>query len=279
MIDAGAGRRAELPADPDVLAPMGDAFDSELAQGLAELGLGDAPAATPLAKRTYEAHARLLREWNAVINLTAIREPEAVARRHVCDSLAAVPTLAALVRPGDTLLDLGSGGGYPGLPLAAALPLSRVGLLDSVAKKARFLAVAGAAVEAILSERPEYAPVIESIPERAEAVAGEPDQRGSWDVVVARAVGTLAEIVELALPLTREGGTVVAWKREEEGGVLRVELRDAGSIIRAAGGGRPSVVRVAAAMLPGHRLVVVTKERSTPSSYPRAVGVRRRRRR
>jgi hypothetical protein len=80
------------------------------------------------------------------------------------------------------------------------------------------------------------------------------------------------------LPLTREGGTVVAWKREEEGGGLRRELQGAGSIIRAAGGGRPRVVPVTAAGLEGHRLVVVPKERTTPIAYPRPAGVRRRRR-
>ena len=79
------------------------------------------------------------------------------------------------------------------------------------------------------------------------------------------------------MPLAREGGWVVAWKREEERGGLRAELRDAGSIIRATGGGRPEVVVVEAAGLPGHRLVMVPKERPTPASYPRPTGVRRRR--
>ena len=72
--------------------------------------------------------------------------PEGIARRHVCDALSAVPVLEPLVRLGMSLLDIGSGGGYPGLPLAAALPLGGVSLLDSVGKKARFLEVAGDAV-------------------------------------------------------------------------------------------------------------------------------------
>ncbi len=191
-----------------------------------------------------------------------------------------------MVRPRATLLDLGSGGGYPGLPLAAALSLSRVGLLDSVGKKARFLSVAGAAVAAILAtdgadEESEAngtdAPLIEAIAERAEDLAEEADHRGAWDLVVARAVGSLAEVIELGLPLTRVGGVVVAWKREVERGGLRAELRDAGSIIRATGGGRPEVVTVDAVTLPGHRLVFVSKERPTPSAYPRPAGMRKRR--
>ena len=141
--DPGAGAtRRELPSDALDLAPMGEAFERAIDSGLAELGIADGPAGTQRARRSYEAHARLLRDWGAVINLTAIREPADVARRHVCDSLSAVPHLSGLVRSPMSLLDIGSGGGYPGLPLAAALPLARVGLLDSVSKKARFLAVA-----------------------------------------------------------------------------------------------------------------------------------------
>jgi 16S rRNA (guanine527-N7)-methyltransferase len=180
------------------------------------------------------------------------------------------------------------------LPLAAALPLSRVGLLDSVGKKARFLAVAAMAVREALadgapaqlveadmavSDRELAWPHIEAIGERAEDLAEEPDHREAWDVVTARAVGSLAEVLELAMPLTRVGGTVVAWKREEERGGLRAELQDAGSIIRASGGGRPEVLAIEAAGLAGHRLVIVTKERPTPASYPRPAGVRRRRQR
>lgn len=259
---------------------MGEAFDAALESGLTELGLLDAAAANPVARRTYEAHARLLRDWSNAINLTAIREPTEVARRHTVDSLSAVPLLAELAPPGASLLDIGSGGGYPGLPLAAALPLSRVGLLDSVGKKARFLSVAGEAVSTILRDGPEGpGPRIDAIAERAEDLAEEPEDRGAWDVVIARAVGSLAEVVELGLPLTREGGSVVAWKREEERGGLRSELQRAGSIIRAVGGGRPQVVSIGAASLPGHRLVVVPKARPTPASYPRPAGVRKQRKR
>ena len=131
---------------------MGEVFDAALESGLTELGLLGTGAASDVARRSYEAHARLLRDWNTAINLTAIRDPEMTARRHVCDSLSAVPHLAELVVPGMRLLDIGSGGGYPGLPLAAALPLGRVDLLDSVQKKARFLDVAGSAVAAVLAE-------------------------------------------------------------------------------------------------------------------------------
>ena len=277
-----AAPRRELPTDPATLEPMGEAFDAALDAGLTELDLLDARAASPIARRTYEAHARLLRDWNKAINLTAIRDPEGIAVRHVCDSLSAVPHLEPLVKPGTSLLDIGSGGGYPGLPLAAALPLGGVSLLDSVGKKSRFLEVAGDAVSAILAEAeddPEEATQIEAIGERAETIAEIDEVREAWDLVVSRAVGSLAEVLELSLPLTKIGGTVAVWKREEERGGLREELQGAGSIIRAAGAGRPRVLRIEAASLSDHRLVLVAKERPTPVAYPRPAGVRRRKQR
>ncbi len=278
MTEPAAPRR-ELPTDPAGLEAMGPDFEAALERGLAELGLLETRAASPLARRSYEAHARLLRDWNRAINLTAIRDPEGVAVRHVCDSLSAVPHLEGLVRPGMSLLDIGSGGGYPGLPLAAALPLGGVSLLDSVGKKARFLEAAGEAVAAILAEDDPEAVQIEAIAERAESVARIEEVREAWDIVVSRAVGSLAEVLELSLPLTSIGGTVAVWKREEEGSGLRGELQGAGSIIRAAGGGRPRVLPVEAASLEDHRLVLVAKERPTPVAYPRPAGVRRRKQR
>jgi 16S rRNA (guanine527-N7)-methyltransferase len=258
---------------------MGEAFEAALEASLGELNLLESAAATPLARRTYEAHARLLRDWNTAINLTAIREPANIATRHVADSLSALAVLTDLAGPGTTLLDIGSGGGYPGLPLAAALPLGRLGLLDSVSKKARFLGVAGDAVATILAEGSNSAPTIEAINERAEDLAEEPEHRGAWDIVTTRAVGSLADVIELSMPLTREGGTMVAWKHEDGRDGLHTELRRAGSIIRATGGGRPTVISVKGESLADHRLVVIPKERLTPAGYPRPVSMRKRRKR
>jgi 16S rRNA (guanine527-N7)-methyltransferase len=269
--------RSPLPTRPAELPPLGSAFEEALDAGLEELGLRGGPAGAPAARRSYEAHARLLAAWGAAINLTAIREPAAVARRHVCDALSAVPHLLDRLAEGGTLLDLGSGAGYPGLPLAGAMPLSRVALVESVAKKARFLEVAAAAVSASLAPTSgDAAPAIEVLPERAEDLAEEGRHRARWEAVTARAVGSLAEVVELGLPLLREGGWLVAWKRESQPGQLGAELRGAGRILRVIGGGRPQVLSVPGTSLAGHRLVIVRKERASPQGFPRPASVRRR---
>ena len=229
------------------------------------------------AKRAIDVHARLLIAWNAAINLTALREPEQIARNHVLDSLLAVPVLAA--RGPRSILDLGSGGGFPGLPLAAAMPVDRVALVDSIGKKAKFLEVAAAAVHTAMEEPGAPAPEITAIAERSEDLADDADHREAFDLVVARAVGSVAEVAELGLPLTAVDGHVAMWKRDAGDGALKEELAGAARITQAAGGGPARVVALAAAQrvgLEGHCLVVVEKLRPTPDRYPRPASERRR---
>jgi 16S rRNA (guanine527-N7)-methyltransferase len=200
-----------------------------------------------------------------------------MALNHVLDSLLAVPFLASL---GPTrILDLGSGGGFPGLPLAAALPVDHVTLVDSIGKKARFLGVAAAAVRDALDEPDAPAVEISALAERAEDLADEAGQREAWDVAVARAVGSVAEVAELGLPLIKIGGQVVMWKRDDENDALDREIKDAARICQACGGGPPRVVKLDPAEaigLAGHCLVVVEKRRPTPDRYPRSAAERRR---
>jgi 16S rRNA (guanine527-N7)-methyltransferase len=276
--DGGVARaeRLPLPSSPADLPALGEIFETALDRGLSGLGLRDGPAGDPVARAGYEVHARLLLAWNRAINLTAVRDPAGVALRHVCDSLSALPLLAGRLPPGGGLLDLGSGGGYPGLPLAAALRPGRVSLLDSVAKKARFLSVASDAVRERLTGSGEPVPHIDAVRERAEDLAEDPDERGAWDAVTARAVGSLSEVVELGLPLLRPGGLLVAWKREDGQGGLHGELRAAGRLIHLAGGGRPEVVPVPGPDLTDHRLVVIRKERPSAANLPRPPSLRHR---
>lgn len=219
---------------------------------------------------------RLLLAWNRAINLTAIVEPRAIAILHVADSLAALPAIArgieATAGSGDVpsasarIVDLGSGAGFPGLPLAAALPATHVTLLDSVAKKTRFLA---AAIEAAgLSGR------ARARSSRAEELAREPEERGAAAVVTARAVGPLEDLVELAMPLLAPGGALVAWKR----GAIDDELAAASRAAHVLGASDPDVAPVEGIEeLRGHLLVTVRKTRPTPPGYPRDPVVRRRR--
>jgi 16S rRNA (guanine527-N7)-methyltransferase len=244
--------RAPLPADPSRCPPLPPDAQAALADGLAAMGLGDlpSPAVTALAD-----HLRLLLAWTGAVNLTAIRDPRAAVAAHVLDALAALPLLREYgVR---ALLDLGSGGGYPGLPLAIALPTERALLVDSIGKKARFLATAVTGLG--LADRVEVAA------ERAETLAADPRHRGRWPAVTARAVAALPELVELAFPLLAPGGLLVAWKRSEIG----EERLRAMPALAALGGGTLDVLQVAPPVPAGHVLVVCRKTGRTPASWPR----------
>ena len=245
-------RVAETPALPNE-------YHDALARGLDALAL----ELSEEARSAIDGHARLLLAWTGSINLTSIREPAAVALGHVVDSLTALSLLRA--RDVDRFIDLGSGGGYPGLPLAAALPAARSLLIDPVAKKARFL-------EAVIGAT-SLTRIAEAAPLRAEALAGDERHRGQWPAVMARAVGGLAELVELAFPLLKPGGLLVAWKR----GDLTAELAAAERAVSALGGGHLEVHAVHVPGLDGHRLVVAQAGGRVPPAYPRDPGLRKRR--
>jgi 16S rRNA (guanine527-N7)-methyltransferase len=251
--------REPLPTRVEETSTLPTAYHDALDQGLSELGL----TLSPEARTAIDGHVRLLLAWTSAINLTAIRDPADVALAHVVDSLSAVPLLRE--RGVDRFIDLGSGGGYPGLPLAAALPSARALLLEPIRKKAAFLS---AIIEAVgLSDTVEAAPV------RAEALAADRRHRGRWPAVTARAVAGLAELIELALPLLQPGGLLVAWKR----GDLEEEWQAAERALSALGGGSLERHGVTIPGLAGHCLVVASAGRSVPAAYPRDPGVRRRR--
>jgi 16S rRNA (guanine527-N7)-methyltransferase len=213
-------------------------------------------------------HVRLLIAWNVAMNLTAIHDPAAIALRHVVDSLTAVEVLADLRDP--SILDLGSGGGFPGIPLAAVLPGHEGLLVESVRKKADFLSTVVLATGLGASVR------VGAI--RAEALAGDPRHRGRWPAVTARAVAGLAELLELAIPLLAPDGILVAWKRDDADGRLDAEVEAARRALLSRGGGeldcRPAT---AGDLLPNHVLVVVRPAGAVPDGYPREPAVRRRR--
>ena len=275
--DAGSGARAapagtdrqeeclDRPRDPlptrvescpPLSAAYADALDDALAAG--GLALDDA------ARTAIDGHVRMLLAWSGAINLTSVRDPAEVAVRHVADSLTALDILrdAGI----DGFLDLGSGGGFPGIPLAAAIPSIETLLIDSVGKKARFLGVAAEAIG--LAGRVRVGSV------RAEGLAADDRHRERWPALTARAVAGLAELVELAFPLLLPGGLLIAWKR----GDIEAEVAGARRAMDALGGGAIEVRPIALAALDGHCLVVVRRGRGpVPAAYPRDPAVRRRR--
>jgi 16S rRNA (guanine527-N7)-methyltransferase len=252
-------RREPLPTRVEDLPPLPHEYVDVLEACLAELRLSLPPA----ARRVIDDHVRLLLAWTSSINLTAIRDPAAVARLHVADSLTAIEPLRA--RGVESLVDLGSGGGYPGLPLAVALPAARTLLVDSVGKKARFL-------ETVV-EATGVGGHVRVAAERGEALARNPQHRERWQAVASRAVGSLADAVELGFPLLRPGGCVVAWKRLP----LDTELAAARRAVGGLGGGTIEVVRTTLRGLDDRVLAIGTKRGKTAAMYPRDPAERTRR--
>lgn len=246
--------RDPLPTCVKDLEPLPDAYLTTVRAGLPiELSAAQTGA--------IEDHVRLLMAWNRAINLSGIRDPETIAREHVLDSLAAVPLLREAGI--DEFVDIGSGGGYPGLPLAVALPARRALLVELIAKKARFLAVA---VEvAGVGDR------VNVEAARAETLALDPAHRGRWKAVVARAVADLSELAELSLPLLRPGGLLVAWKRRP----IDEEVARAARAVPRLGGRLAGLEVVSVPGLEDHVLAVVEKVAETPGEFPRNPAARR----
>lgn len=215
-----------------------------LERGLPELGV-DAACIPAL-----ESFSRALLEKNQVMNLTAITEPREVATLHLLDSLA-------LISPGGlssgSVVDVGTGAGFPGVPLAIALPESRVTLLDSLGKRITFLQET---CEALGLKN------TVCIHSRAEDFAK--DHREAFDAAVSRAVAGLPILCELCLPLVKVGGRFLAMKSSHE------EIGPAGSAISALGGRIGDVIDY---QIPTtgvvHRIVCIEKIRPTPKKYPR----------
>ena len=251
-MEKGVPARAQLPTDPTLLPPTERETLDALAPLLATAGL---PALDAVATRAITAHLRLLDAWNPAINLTRIVAPIERAERHLLDALVAAPLIEGLLgadaRGAARVADLGSGGGFPGIPLAARILSARANvrfdLIDATAKKARFLEAVAAASG--------LAPRLAVVCARAEALARDGDGP-RYDVIVARAVAPLAELARLATPLLRPGGSLVAWKRDADG--WAAELETAASLI---GGATIRVERVAAPRLAGALLVVVAPSR------------------
>lgn len=223
-------------------------LDQLLTEGFRELGL-------PLdetALRRYRIYYENLEETNRVMNLTAITGEEDVARLHFLDC-AALLQLADL--QGKTLVDVGTGAGFPGLALKIACPELKLTLLDSLDKRIGFLRDT--------CEKLDFADV-RCLHARAEEI---PDGlRESFDCASARAVARLNVLCELCLPYVRPGGAFLAMKGPE----LREEIREAYVALKALGG---TVEKTLDYTIPGtdvtHSAVLIRKTGPTPARYPR----------
>ncbi|HEX2222366.1 MAG TPA: 16S rRNA (guanine(527)-N(7))-methyltransferase RsmG [Candidatus Limnocylindria bacterium] len=206
-----------------------------------------------------ERYVAALLDANQRLNLTRVTEPEAVARDHLLDSLAALPLLDRC-SPGD-VVDLGSGGGVPAIPLALVRRELRWTLVESVGKKAAelrgFVTALGLGNVTVATGR-------------AEELGRDPVHRERYTVATARACAALPVLAEYALPLLKQGGVLLAWK-----GPLAAddpEVLAGTAAIRLLGGDRPRIEPAGVPALGGHRFVIVRKRRATPSRFPRRPG-------
>lgn len=209
----------------------------------------------------FEAYYRHLTEWNTRTNLTAITGYGEVRVLHFLDSLSVAYALPRKQLDGRKLIDVGSGGGFPGMPLAIAFPGLNVTLLEATGKKAEFLdaLVRGLAIGNVTT-----------LKGRAEDLGRRQEYRERYDFAVARAVAGMRTLVEYTLPFVRVNGIFIASK----GADASQEAEAASSGIQLLGGRVRQVVPIALPSLKEPRgLIVIEKIAATPAKYPRRAGV------
>ena len=238
-----------------------------LSEGAARLGFNLGAREIGLFQRYYE----MLVDWNRRVNLTAITDYEGVQVRHFVDSLTVGAALLEELgkkgeRPtapphGFAIADVGTGAGFPGVPLKTVWPQIKLMVNDSIGKKTAFLDTLAEA----LGLRD-----VEVVTARAEDLGQKKLYRERYDAVTARAVASLPVLCEYCLPLAKIGGFFLAPKK----GDISQELEGAGRAASLLGGDRP---RLHSFRLPGEEgeryVVVIRKVRATPPGYPRRVGL------
>ena len=218
-----------------------------LREGASAWGL----ALDPRALEAFEAYYAYLSEANQVMDLTAVMGEEETANRHFLDSLS---LLRFRDFRGARLIDVGSGAGFPGLPLKLAEPSIALTLLDAQGKRVDFLSAlcVKLGVE------------VNCVHARAEEAALAPGERDSYDVAVSRAVARLNVLTELCLPFVKPGGAFLAMKAQDCG----EELAEAENAIRRLGGKLEKVERFTVSEVP-RAVAIVGKVAPTPKGYPR----------
>ena len=228
-----------------------------LAAGCRAIGL----ELSPQQEEQFARYARVMLAANTRVNLTSITEPDAVQTLHFLDSLTVAAVLPKATLTDELVLDVGSGAGFPGVPLKLVFPGIRLELLEATGKKTAFLRELIAELEL---------PDVAVHTGRAEDLAHEASLRGAFDVVLARGVAKLAALVEVTLPFLRVGGVLVAHKSA----TADAEAIAAVKAVRVVGGAPPDVRPVIAPGLEdGRTLVVVRKTSETPKGFPRRAGM------
>ena len=224
----------------------------------------------PLTARqiaAFQTYRDELLAWNATrANLTAITDPTEVESRLFLESLWCAAALPSGITSEGGLIDVGTGGGFPGLPLAIAFPRLDVTLVEATGKKIQFLEH----IIDLLGLRN-----CRAVHGRAEGLAHDPEHREVYDAATARALASMPTLVELCLPFVRKGGLLIAPK----GADAEQETDAASNAVSAVGGEFESIIPPNSEIpIPtDHRLVIIRKATPTPDTYPRRAGVPTRR--
>lgn len=210
----------------------------------------------------FQIYLKFLDEYNRQVNLVSSTEPETVINKHFSDSLA-ISRLSNIIDFNASLnvIDIGIGGGFPGMPIIIEYPNFKLCAVDSVGKKLEFTR--------ILAEKLGISDRVEVINARAEELARNPKKREKFDLAVIRAVAKLNVIAEYCLPFVKIGSYFVAYKAKN----IKDELREAEQAIPILGGKVVSTVPYSLKDGEERNLIVVKKVKSTPNTYPRKIGI------
>lgn len=213
-------------------------------------------------KGRFGLYCREMLAWNERVNLTAIVDPEEVEVRHFLDSLTVARAFKGEQPRYEDVLDIGTGAGFPGIPLKLVFPEMRLTLVEATTKKARFLSHIADALAM---------PDVRVFAQRAEDLAHDSRHREAYDIVLARAVAPMPVLAELTLPFCRLGGVVIAQKK----GDIEEELKQAGLAVKTMGGEMEQPIPVVVPEIgeDGRCLVLLRKIAVTPESYPRSPGI------